>query len=566
MMSIFFKRSAALLLTLSMLFTFLPYTMQTTAAADSAGTKSDSATAQSVVQISGLSVSQLQAKYPDGKYWNHYVNNSKESADYLVDNHIESFGSSVTSTECAHHSSWRDWKYEDYVHKYDCNYFDGGSQCCGFARRLAYEVYGERASGWETTASISKVKPGDVVHFYGPDVNQNSGHWVFVTSVSGSTITVGECNVGGANCKIRWGHTYDLSMQYSVTIFSAPKEMASSSPSYSKDNRYPTPFKAYNLANANTPAYDSVNGTSIGYIYASDECTVQEVYKNGWCKLNCPWNGYSAGRTVYAPLSTFLNTGYTPSQTTVSTQTTTYTHSNGATSYGYIGAGDSVTKVGSSGAYTQVIYPLSSGGNKCGWAILTPPSVSTYPVPFKCRTISTSNVDAYGSVGGAYVGHIYPDDDCVITAVYENGWIQCRCPWDGGAEKTVYVPKSVFINSSAAPYTMYAPKYAKTYLRTDMKYNIGWIDAGDEITVVATSGDKTQIIYQASAGKRCAWVYTSDLQKTYTVSFNANGGTGAPSAQKKNHDQSLVLSSTVPQRSGYRFLGWAESASASTAK
>ncbi len=51
-------------------------------------------------------------------------------------------------------------------------------------------------------------------------------------------------------------------------------------------------------------------------------------------------------------------------------------------------------------------------------------------------------------------------------------------------------------------------------------------------------------------------------QRTYTVSFNANGGSGAPAAQIKVPGKALTLSSTVPTRSGYTFLGWATSATA----
>lgn len=42
----------------------------------------------------------------------------------------------------------------------------------------------------------------------------------------------------------------------------------------------------------------------------------------------------------------------------------------------------------------------------------------------------------------------------------------------------------------------------------------------------------------------------------YTVSYNANGGSGAPASQSKNHGTSITLSSTQPTRSGYTFLGW----------
>ena len=47
---------------------------------------------------------------------------------------------------------------------------------------------------------------------------------------------------------------------------------------------------------------------------------------------------------------------------------------------------------------------------------------------------------------------------------------------------------------------------------------------------------------------------------TYTVSYNANGGSGAPGNQTKTYGVNLTLSSTVPTRSGYNFKGWATSA------
>lgn len=52
---------------------------------------------------------------------------------------------------------------------------------------------------------------------------------------------------------------------------------------------------------------------------------------------------------------------------------------------------------------------------------------------------------------------------------------------------------------------------------------------------------------------------------SYTVSYNANGGSGAPSSQTKYKDQTLKLSTTKPTRTGYSFQGWATSASGSVA-
>ena len=44
---------------------------------------------------------------------------------------------------------------------------------------------------------------------------------------------------------------------------------------------------------------------------------------------------------------------------------------------------------------------------------------------------------------------------------------------------------------------------------------------------------------------------------TYTVSYNANGGSNAPSDQIKIKDEDLTLSSDAPIRDGYIFKGWA---------
>ncbi len=53
------------------------------------------------------------------------------------------------------------------------------------------------------------------------------------------------------------------------------------------------------------------------------------------------------------------------------------------------------------------------------------------------------------------------------------------------------------------------------------------------------------------------------IVNTYNVSFNANGGSNAPSAQTKIQNEWLTLSSSKPNRSHYIFKGWASSRTAS---
>lgn len=193
------KRTLSLLLVLALLVSMAPMLVPRTQAAGQ------------------LSLEQLIAKYPSGKYWNHYVADESQTTLTLCDNADESFASSVSDYPCPYHEAS---SANHYVGDYSCNYYSNGFQCHGFAKWMAYEAYGSRASNWEM-GTINTLKPGDVVHYRGAGAGDVWGHWVFVVEVSGSSITVGECNWGG-DCQINWGRTLDLAAATSYEIYSAP--------------------------------------------------------------------------------------------------------------------------------------------------------------------------------------------------------------------------------------------------------------------------------------------------------------------------------------------------------
>lgn len=70
--------------------------------------------------------------------------------------------------------------------------------------------------------------------------------------------------------------------------------------------------------------------------------------------------------------------------------------------------------------------------------------------------------------------------------------------------------------------------------------------------------------YTGNAARTLYAVWESDAPKTYTVSYNANGGYNAPGKQTKTHGAALMLSSSIPTRSGYTFLGWGTSSSSTS--
>lgn len=55
---------------------------------------------------------------------------------------------------------------------------------------------------------------------------------------------------------------------------------------------------------------------------------------------------------------------------------------------------------------------------------------------------------------------------------------------------------------------------------------------------------------------KASMTITIDALTSYKVTYDADGGTGAPSAQTKWHGEALTLSSTKPTRAGYTFQGW----------
>ena len=86
------------------------------------------------------------------------------------------------------------------------------------------------------------------------------------------------------------------------------------------------------------------------------------------------------------------------------------------------------------------------------------------------------------------------------------------------------------------------------------------------VTTPAKPGIEGVKTYTCTACKQTRTEVIPALPITYTVSYDANGGSGAPASQTKTKDVALTLSSTKPTRTGYKFLGWAASKTATSAQ
>ena len=76
----------------------------------------------------------------------------------------------------------------------------------------------------------------------------------------------------------------------------------------------------------------------------------------------------------------------------------------------------------------------------------------------------------------------------------------------------------------------------------------------------------TRSSFDDIAANRKGCSATIEVSAPYSITYNANGGSGAPSSQAVFATYSYNLSSSSPSRTGYTFKGWATSSSATTAQ
>ena len=88
----------------------------------------------------------------------------------------------------------------------------------------------------------------------------------------------------------------------------------------------------------------------------------------------------------------------------------------------------------------------------------------------------------------------------------------------------------------------------------------GFTKTGYHFTKWNTAANGTGTSYNAGASftseVASTTLYAQWAIDTYSVTYNANNGTGAPAAQTKTYGTNLTLSSTKPTRTGYTFKNW----------
>ena len=151
---------------------------------------------------------------------------------------------------------------------------------------------------------------------------------------------------------------------------------------------------------------------------------------------------------------------------------------------------------------------------------------------------------------------------CAHNAYKDNGICKdCgyKYVWSLDAEGAgVYSVVKEFTPRSGGPYDADTKDTSKTF------------SAGAKVTVFGSlTNAYGNLWYQIGYGDgKVGYVFHEYLKKysdPLIVKYNANGGSGAPGNQTKVYGSTLTLSSTKPTRSGYTFLGWSTSSTATSA-
>ena len=224
---------------------------------------------------------------------------------------------------------------------------------------------------------------------------------------------------------------------------------------------------------------------------------------------------------------------------------TMYSCEDGSNSL-YFDIGTNVWSASTPRGSVSISHPVSSGE---GWNISNQTKIWD-------QTYSYDNLDGNVVVDGQVVGQ-----DLNIYAKY-NGIDLLP----GG---TMYASTSLIIVSYDANGGSGAPvnqlkHYGKTLtLSSTIPTRTGYIFKGWSASSTATSASWSAGGSYTDNASRILYAVWEAV--TYTVSYDANGGFGAPGSQIKTHGQDLTLSTVVPTRTNYTFKGWGTSASAGSA-
>lgn len=263
-------------------------------------------------------------------------------------------------------------------------------------------------------------------------------------------------------------------------------------------------------------------------------------------------NAYSTTRYYAFRLGMYVTTATTDTAMTVNTDVyfwSQYSIDDGSTNLFYRAAEGITTAYDDDMTYRVATPAVKSTDNtSAGWTASNQLKLYSASQTF-ARGTSAKTINIYSHIGGIYnystsaaplsgfSGGLITVNTSVTVPALPTYTVSYNA--NGGAGAPAAQTKTygtVLTLSTAVP-----TKEGHTFL--------GWGTSAETTTVAYEAGAS----YTANAGAVLYAVWEAD---TYTILYDANGGTGAPAAQFKTYGIPLTLSNQIPTRSGYRFAYW----------
>lgn len=549
----------------------------------------------------------LETVLPTGKYWNEVSGCST----ITLTGGVADYTTKISSSACPSHTSHS-----------TCGAYrqNGGSgtalswQCFGFTDMLGYYLTGQRPWGnWNQIGAYEQAQsystkqqimnnlvPGDIFCYH---VSSSQGHKVMVTNVNGDTISIVEANYGG-NCKINRRNIsrsafLDKTIYYCLKYPGSPtikgREMTTG-------NNRVLPDGDYAIVSAKDAGYILA---AVGGEYPAQNQTNVHIYG-----VSTPNNFDVAKWDAWT--ITYSDGFYWIRQKDTSMDLTVYygsvdeggnvnvAYDNGssaqrwAISYAYDGSKGYRIQAKCSGFSLNVADGImTSGTNVDQYTFNGSDSQGWVFIPFKpVQTLAAGRYILESEIDDDYELDVQGDTGDIenptnvqiwnhdTAAFYEQGLSRYNSfdvvPLDNGYYRLVHVASGKELSSlggGVANYQNIGVSEANGHSSNEWAitpdgYNGGYILrakcsglALDVADGVAANGTNVRQHWYNGA-KAQTWRF---VPAEYTVSYNANGGSGAPGAQTKYYKGKLTLSEKVPTRQGYYFDGWAVAANANSA-
>mgnify|MGYP004649591489 CR=1 FL=1 len=227
-----------------------------------------------------------------------------------------------------------------------------------------------------------------------------------------------------------------------------------------------------------------------------------------------------------------------------------------------------------------VMMPTGHFNAEITGATPAPPAPPVPPATGVGSTVADDKKSASIVYGGGYTFTVKPDTGYDV-AVYVNGVKQTAGADGKYTVAPVTGPQSVAVVESAIPnynVTFTVPQSGELFTQTVMSGGKATKPAVDPIREGYTfEGWYTATEYKKTNGDQFNFttetitedtvLYGKLTPKTYIITYDGNGSDGGtvPTPQPKTHGTAIILSTNVPTRTGYTFLGWGMTATATAA-